>query len=259
MLPRRTRVTAPRSNGIAERVGEHDGARARAERRLELGRRRRCRSARSTSTNDRDQPVLEDRIDGGREAGGDGDHLVARLRAGAPPSIGDVSALTASRLADEPELTSSAWRTPKSRAKRRSNSSAKRPVVSQKSSAASTRLLHLLRVEHSARHRNRRLAGHERPSGEGARRWYSATRSRICRRGARRRRTQALRRNSRYHSTVRVSPSSRLRLGAQPSRRRALVALRYWCWISCSTSFADHRLEARVHDGEEPAGRCRGR
>src|SRR5580692_3351993 len=54
------------------------------------------------------------------------------------PSFGDVSALTASRLADDPELTSDAQRTPTKRASFRSNSSAKRPVVNQQSSAEST-------------------------------------------------------------------------------------------------------------------------
>jgi hypothetical protein len=41
-------------------------------------------------------------------------------------------------LADEPEFTRMAWRRPKTPAKRRSNSRANRPVVSQKSSDAST-------------------------------------------------------------------------------------------------------------------------
>jgi hypothetical protein len=47
-------------------------------------------------------------------------------------------ALTMQRLADEPEFTRRAKRAPIRRAKRRSNSSAKRPLVSQKSSEAST-------------------------------------------------------------------------------------------------------------------------
>src|ERR1035438_6616769 len=54
------------------------------------------------------------------------------------PSFGDVSALTASRFAEEPEFTSEAQRTPTKRASLRSNSSAKRPVVYQPSRAAST-------------------------------------------------------------------------------------------------------------------------
>src|SRR5579872_1838044 len=54
------------------------------------------------------------------------------------PNFGDVRALMARRLADEPELTKDAQRTPTKRASLRSNSSAKRPVVNQQSKAAST-------------------------------------------------------------------------------------------------------------------------
>jgi hypothetical protein len=57
------------------------------------------------------------------------------------PSFGEVSALTASRFAEEPELTSDALRTPTKRASFRSKSSAKRPVVNQASSAESTTAL----------------------------------------------------------------------------------------------------------------------
>src|SRR5579871_5553989 len=55
-------------------------------------------------------------------------------------SFGEVSALSATRFADDPEFTSAAARTPKNFANVLSNSAAKRPVVSQKSSEASTRL-----------------------------------------------------------------------------------------------------------------------
>ena len=54
------------------------------------------------------------------------------------PSFGEVRAVIASRLADEPEFTSTASRTPTNLANSRSNCSAKRPVVSQKSSEEST-------------------------------------------------------------------------------------------------------------------------
>ena len=54
------------------------------------------------------------------------------------PSAGDVSAAAASRFAEDPELQSRAAPAPMTCAKRFSNSSAKRPVVSQKSSDAST-------------------------------------------------------------------------------------------------------------------------
>ena len=53
-------------------------------------------------------------------------------------SFGDVSADSASRLADEPLLHSSACRSPTKRDSPFSRSRAKRPVVSQKSSADST-------------------------------------------------------------------------------------------------------------------------
>ena len=56
---------------------------------------------------DRHQVVLDDRIDGRREAGGDGDHLVAGLEP-VGPRFGEVRADRATRLADEPELTSKA-------------------------------------------------------------------------------------------------------------------------------------------------------
>src|SRR5947207_430688 len=57
------------------------------------------------------------------------------------PSLGEVRALTARRLAEEPELTSEAQRTPRNRASLRSKSSAKRPVVNQASRAESTTAL----------------------------------------------------------------------------------------------------------------------
>src|ERR1019366_1033880 len=56
------------------------------------------------------------------------------------PSLGDVKAEKATRLADDPEFTSEHPRTPKKRLNRRSNSVANLPVVSQQSSAESTRL-----------------------------------------------------------------------------------------------------------------------
>src|SRR5580704_15398654 len=55
------------------------------------------------------------------------------------PSDGDVRQDRAARLAEEPELTSEAQRTPMKAANSRSNSEAKRPVVSHASSEASTR------------------------------------------------------------------------------------------------------------------------
>src|SRR5664280_2416269 len=55
------------------------------------------------------------------------------------PSLGEVKAENATRLADEPEFTNEQPRTPKNWAKRRSNSCANLPVVSQQSSPASTK------------------------------------------------------------------------------------------------------------------------
>src|SRR5665213_3098971 len=54
------------------------------------------------------------------------------------PSVGDVRAVTASKLADEPELTSVAVLIPNQRANCFSNCAANRPVVSQKSNDEST-------------------------------------------------------------------------------------------------------------------------
>ncbi|MNP58794.1 hypothetical protein D3C76_1537410 [compost metagenome] len=53
------------------------------------------------------------------------------------PRRGEVSAENASKLADEPELVVSTQRRPRYLAKRFSNASLKRPVVSQPSSTAS--------------------------------------------------------------------------------------------------------------------------
>src|ERR1700686_3440790 len=55
------------------------------------------------------------------------------------PSAGEVKQERAARLADEPELTSDAHRTPMKAANSRLNWAAKRPVVSHASSADSTR------------------------------------------------------------------------------------------------------------------------
>ena len=49
------------------------------------------------------------------------------------PSLGEVSAVSASRFAEDPELTSSAWRWPVRRARSRSKTRASGPAVSQKS------------------------------------------------------------------------------------------------------------------------------
>src|ERR1022692_792848 len=55
------------------------------------------------------------------------------------PSDGEVRQESATRLADDPEFTSEAQRTPMKAAKSRSNSAAKRPVVNHASREASTK------------------------------------------------------------------------------------------------------------------------
>ena len=57
------------------------------------------------------------------------------------PSFGEVSAVSASRFAEDPEFTSEALRTPTNLASLRSKSFANRPVVNQPSSADSTTAL----------------------------------------------------------------------------------------------------------------------
>ena len=59
--------------------------------------------------------VLDDRRHGRREPGGHGDDLVAGHDAALAEALADVSAVKASRLADEPELTSRQCRTPRQR------------------------------------------------------------------------------------------------------------------------------------------------
>ena len=54
------------------------------------------------------------------------------------PRFSEVNAVSASKFADDPEFTNTASRTPANFANSRSNCSAKRPVVSQKSSDEST-------------------------------------------------------------------------------------------------------------------------
>jgi len=54
------------------------------------------------------------------------------------PSLCEVSAVNANRLAEEPELVVSACFTPRNSVRRFSKASLKRPVVSQPSSEAST-------------------------------------------------------------------------------------------------------------------------
>src|SRR5215472_428479 len=57
------------------------------------------------------------------------------------PSLGEVRALSASKLAEDPEFTRDTERTPTKRARFRSKLSANRPVVNQASSAESTTAL----------------------------------------------------------------------------------------------------------------------
>ena len=100
-------------------------------------------------------------------------------RSARSPSTGDVSALSASRLADEPELQSSARGTPMTAANRSSNSAANRPVVSQKSRLASTRC-----VISAASNTLPDTGTGETPGMNGragkATSWYCTTSSAIC-------------------------------------------------------------------------------
>src|SRR5215213_1328117 len=101
----------------------------------------------------------------------------------ASPSEGEVRHDSARRFADEPEFTSIACRACITRAKRRSKSIAKRPAVSQKSSPASTTC-----CTSSAPNTFPETGTADSPGtnsrGAKATSWYSATRSRICRRSS---------------------------------------------------------------------------
>src|ERR1035437_5327080 len=99
------------------------------------------------------------------------------------PSLGEVSAATATRLADDPELTSTHSRIPNQRANSFSNCAAKRPVVSQKSSDESTSR----RISAASNTLPETGTGDSpgtKPRGGKASAQYSPTRSKICRRNS---------------------------------------------------------------------------
>ena len=132
--------------------------------RLPAGSRRRCRSGVNVDEH-RHQAVLQDRVDRGGKAGGDGDHLVARLRAGGPPA-----------WARSARRAPAGWRRSRSSPARRCarrNSARSRartvarsgPVVSQKSSEESTRDCISAASKTRPATGTGRLAGDERAAG----------------------------------------------------------------------------------------------
>ena len=114
----------------------------------------------------RHEPVLDDRVDRRREAGGDGDHLVARLRAGARRASARSAPRRASRFADEPELHE----------QRVAHADGLRELALEPLREATGRqpeverrvdeVQQLVRVEDPAGDRHRRLARHERARRE---------------------------------------------------------------------------------------------
>jgi hypothetical protein len=82
------------------------------------------------------EPVLEDRVDRRREAGAHRDDLVARRSRSS--SVGEVSVTSRDQVREEPEVDQRRART-RTRRETRLDCDAKRTVVSQKSSPASTR------------------------------------------------------------------------------------------------------------------------
>ncbi len=93
-------------------------------------------------------------------------------------SRGDVSAVSASRFAEEPEFTSRAWRWPVVSRRRRSNASVSGPAVSQKSRLVRTRSTTSSSPNTRPAQETRGAAG-----SKGAGRWrsraYAATSSRM--------------------------------------------------------------------------------
>src|SRR6202140_1070629 len=97
------------------------------------------------------------------------------------PSFEEVRALRATRLAEEPELTSDAERTPTNRARFRSKVSANRPVVNQASRAESTTALTSDPSITLPDTGTGETPGIKSPGGDDSNQ-YCAVRSRICRR-----------------------------------------------------------------------------
>ena len=153
-------MTASRSKGIAERVRQHDGFRAIGDGGFKLSYVD-VVSRKLNVDEDRDESVLNDRIDRGGKAGGHGDDFVAAAQSGGRRATAEVRHESAARLADDPELTSEAQRTPMKAANSRSNWAAKRPVVSQASSEASTRCSSSAESKTLPETGHAALAGHE--------------------------------------------------------------------------------------------------
>ncbi len=107
----------------------------------------------------RHQAILDDRIDGRGKTRGDRDDFVAGLRRRSP-SLGEVSAVSATRLADEPELTREA-RADADKPRQFAleilgKAACREPAVQAESTTALDR-----GVDYLAGNRNRRLAGNE--------------------------------------------------------------------------------------------------
>ncbi len=171
------------------------------------------------------------------------------------PSFGEVSAETASRFADEPELHSSACRTPTAvgelaleLARRTGRWSARSRATRRRGAAARRR-------RRPGPNRHRRLAGHERPRGERRRRGTRATSSRICCAQARPPSRQSRRRSSSVRRLAEVAPGTRRSsrrdprrdrcVGRQPSTARARARRGTWSRISPHACVEDDRLERR--------------
>ena len=118
----------------------------------------------------------------------------------------------------------------------RSKRSAKRPVVSQKSSDAVDQVNQIFVVKHTAGAGHDRLPGNECPGRESRLVVRADQLENFGAKCVRRRVIRPLVRNSLYQRIVWVSPLSRSNRGCQPSSRRALAALRYWWMISLEAS-----------------------
>ena len=188
---RQNAVTASRSNGLPSVWAIIDGARPARDGGLELRRRRCCRSGSVDVDEHRHEPVLDDRVDGRREAGRDGDHLVA----GAQPPVA-AGAASQRRSASEVRRRAGVDQQRVALAGARGRARARTPrvsgpAVSQKSRLVRDELDDLLR---------RRTRGRTRDRGrgriEGARRVALARRTRRRARGSGRRSTCTMARPS---------------------------------------------------------------
>ncbi len=231
----RQRADRVQIEGVAEGVRQEDRARARTDR-LGHPRGRRIVGAELDVHEDRHEPVLEDRVDGGRKSRGRSDDLVARL-AGAARRAPPLSARRApAGWPTNRSCTEARCAGPAAAARSRSKSAANRPAVSQKSSDASTKDA-------------TSSASKTRPeTGTGV---SPATKSRVRPLDLRvvadqgedpaaqlLRRHAAPSRRARYHPIVSRRPRSRVHFGCQPSSRAALALSKCWSRISARAVFS---------------------